>query len=331
MKRNSTKILIIRFSAIGDIVWTTPVIRCLKQQLPGVELHYCTKTQYAEMLSNNPYIDKLYFLKNSLGKLIKELKKEDYDYIIDLHKNLRTTIIKSRLRKKAYSYNKLTFKRWLFVNFKINTMPKAHVADRYLDTIKPLGVYDDKKGLDYFIEPGSEVSLHTLPETHQQGYVVIVIGASEFTKKLPLQKLIELCEKIDHPIILIGGREDFEAGKELILNIKKTLKPQLFNACGIYSISQSASIVRQAEVVFGHDTGLTHIAAAFGKKIYAIFGGTSPLGFHPYDDQHTILENRNLVCRPCSKSGRKNCPKKHFKCMEDISFDFDLKIKEKHH
>ena len=77
MDKKVKKLLIIRFSSIGDIVWTTPVIRCVKQQIKDVELHFCTKIQYKSMVEANPYIDKLHYLEDPIGDLIVELKKEN--------------------------------------------------------------------------------------------------------------------------------------------------------------------------------------------------------------------------------------------------------------
>jgi ADP-heptose:LPS heptosyltransferase len=319
------KILVIRFSAIGDIIWTTPVVRVLKKQMPDTELHFCTKFQYRELLENNPHIDKFYFLKDSLKALVQELKAEKYDYIIDLHNNVRTAILKFRLRQKSFSYRKYTWQRWLLVMFKINWMPHKHIADWYLETLKPLGIQPDGLGLDYFLNEKYEVPIDTLPKTHQQGYVAFVMGASEFTKKLPPEKMIELCQKINQPIVLVGGKEDVENGDFLKNHFIHHPIVQIYNACGKYGLSQSASLVKNAQVVFGHDTGLTHIAAAFGKKIYAIYGGTLSQYLYPYTPDHVLLENKGLKCRPCSKAGRSDCPKGHFKCMKEIKFDFELK------
>ena len=200
------KILVIRLSAIGDIIWTTPVIRGLKEQLDQAEIHFCTKYQYRKIVENNPYLDQIYYLKDEekgLQKLIEALKPEKYDYIIDLHKNLRTSWIKFKLWRKSRSYHKLTLNRWLFIKFKINTMPKIHVADRYMNTVKFLGVKPDGKGLDYFIDKKDQVALNTLPESHQKGYIAFVIGASASTKKLPFEKLKELCLRINQAIMYL--------------------------------------------------------------------------------------------------------------------------------
>jgi ADP-heptose:LPS heptosyltransferase len=143
MQKKIKKVLIIRFSSIGDIVWTSPVVRCAKKQLPGVELHYCTKIQYKSMVEASPYIDKIYYLEDSLGALIKKLKKEKYDFVIDLHRNIRTFMIKASLGTKSKAYDKLRIKRLLFTNFQINFMPNCHVVDRYFDAAAPLGIKND--------------------------------------------------------------------------------------------------------------------------------------------------------------------------------------------
>src|SRR6187431_504279 len=127
------KILILRFSSIGDIVLTTPVIRCLKKQLPGVEIHYATKNVFKGILENNPYVNKVHTLSVSTSDLIKELKAEKFDIVIDLHKNLRTTKIKWALGAKSYSFDKLNIKKWLFVNWKFKVMPDKHIVDRYIE------------------------------------------------------------------------------------------------------------------------------------------------------------------------------------------------------
>jgi len=338
MKAYIKKVLIIRFSSIGDIVWTSPIVRCIKQQLPEVNLHYCTKTQYKYLVEGNSNIDKVHYLGESLGALIKELKKENFDFIVDLHRNIRTTMIKLRLGADSKAYDKLRIKRFLFTNFQINYMPNCHVVDRYFDAAAPLGIENDDHGLDYFIPEKDEVELEWLPKSHQNGYVAYVIGATGWTKILPFEKMVELCDKINKPIILVGGKEDFEAGdrlekffntatgsKEIDDGLDKLgKKTVIFNACGKFNLSQSAYLVKQAQVVFGHDTGLTHIAAAFKKTIFSIWGGTVSNNFYPYGTKFFLLENTDLTCRPCSKSGRSSCPKGHFKCMKDIVFDFDI-------
>jgi len=336
----SNKILIIRFSSIGDIVLTTPVIRNLKKQLQGAEIHYCTKKQYSSILEANPYLDKIHYLEDSLNDLVAKLKKENFTYIVDLHHNLRTWILKTRLGIKSSSFKKLNLDKWLLVNLKINRMPSnIHLVDRYMETINSLGVTNDLQGLDYFIPDKDEVEDDWLPKEFQKGYVVFAIGGKFNTKKLPLPKMIHLCDMINRPVILLGGKEDQTTGDEIEKFFRKNQphpveeklfemnkKTLVFNGCGKFNLNQSASVIKNARYVFTHDTGLMHIAAAFNKEIYSIWGNTTPyFGMYPYKSKFTVFENNRLKCRPCSKIGHSKCPLTHFKCMNDLKFDFYLK------
>ena len=303
-----TKFLILRFSSIGDIVLTTPVVRCLKLQFPNSEVHFTTKKQFKVLVENNPYIDKYFLLEKSLNRLIKDLQSEDYDYIIDLHNNLRTSIIKFRIPAKSFSFEKLNFKKWHLVNFKINIIPNIHIVDRYLKTVESLGIKNDNQGLDYFIPDRDNVVINEV-------FVAYVIGGQHFTKKLPTHKIIEICEQSLTKVILLGGKEDFVTGEI----IQKALGKKVINACGSYNLNQSASLLQQAEYVISHDTGLMHIAAALKKRIVSIWGNTVPaFGMYPYLTDYKLVENNNISCRPCSKIGYSKCPKGHFKCMQDL-------------
>lgn len=313
------KLLILRFSSIGDIVLTTPVLRCLKTQKPEHEIHFATKKQYKGLLANNPHIDKLHLLEGSMSDLIDDLKKENFDQIIDLHNNLRTVNIWSQLRVKRYKLDKLNWEKWLMVRLKVNVLPYIHIVDRYLDTVAHLGVENDGEGLDYFIPENTSIEQFNLPAN----YYVYALGAQHNTKKLPLSKQIEMCNRLPHTIVLIGGKEDTDSGAKLAESCANTI-----NLCGILNIDQSALIMKGAQKVLAHDTGMMHIAAALKRTIVSIWGNTIPeFGMTPYypmdfdvSDCRTI-EVENLECRPCSKIGYEACPKGHFKCMMNQTFD----------
>ena len=311
------RFLILRFSSIGDIVLTTPVVRALKNQVEGAEIHYFTKPEYKEILETNPYIDKIHCLQKNLPVQLKAIKEEKIDYIIDLHNNLRTSRIKSNLKIISFSFNKLNFKKWLLVNFKINKLPDQHLVDRYFETVNVFDVKKDEKGLDYFIPVKDEVSLQKLPEDFQQGYIGFVIGAKHNTKKLTKEKIINIIRLLDYPVVLIGGPEDYQTGEEIV----GFTHGNVYNACGKYTINQSASLIKKAKVIITHDTGMMHVASAFKKKVISVWGNTVPeFGMYPYlpHEDSVIFENKGLYCRPCSKIGYKKCPKKHFRCIEDL-------------
>ena len=318
------KILIIRFSSIGDIVLTTPVVRCVKQQLKDAEVHFLTKKSFASVIEHNPFIDRKIYLEGEQAALIPELKQEKYDLIIDLHNNLRTLKLKSQVGVKSFSFNKLNIEKWLLVNFKMNRMPNVHIVDRYMETVKSLGVVNDGKGLDYFISQEDGNAIQKLPEEFQKDYIAFVIGAKHNTKKLPADKIISICKKLSRPIVLMGGKEDLDVGEKIASAIQTSnLGPQtVFNACGKFSLNESAALIKQASKVISHDTGLMHIAAAFKKEIISIWGNTVPeFGMYPYygnfETRNSNFEIKNLSCRPCSKIGFDKCPKGHFRCMVD--------------
>jgi ADP-heptose:LPS heptosyltransferase len=326
------KILIIRFSSIGDIVLTSPVARCLKNQFPDAELHYLTKKEYVPLLAANPHISKILTIKDKVSEITSLLKAENYDYIVDLHHNLRSFQVKLALRKPSSTFNKLNWERWLMVNFKINVLPKVHIVDRYFQAVKPLSVINDEKGLECFIPAADEVNLNSFPSSFRDGYIAFAIGAKHNTKQLPVHKIISICKGLSLPVILLGGENDVSKGAQ-IANAPESQDGDLggnriYNACGKFNINQTASIVRQAKKLITHDTGLMHIAAAFQKPIISVWGNTIPeFGMYPYKPGpgSQIIEVKGLSCRPCSKLGYNKCPKKHFKCMEEID---ELKVTE---
>jgi len=309
------KILVIRFSSMGDIIYTTPVVRCLKQQLPNAEVHFLTKPAFRYIYDNNPYLDKLLLLKPSLSETIKEIKSEQYDYLVDLHTNLRTSIIKLRTGIKAFTYDKQRLRKWLSLKFNLKLVPPVHLVDRYLKAVKPLGVVNDGQPINYYIK--NQYSLtHLLPATHHQGYIAFVIGATHFTKRMPNAKIISLCGQIKLPIVLLGGNDVKANGDE----IAAALGHRVYNACGITTLDESVFLTSQAKRLIGFDTGLTHIAEAFNIPIASVWGSTVPelLGVQPYQIDHSLVAGIELPCRPCSKFGQEKCPLGHFKCMNEM-------------
>lgn len=309
------KLLFIRFSSIGDIVLTTPAIRTAKDQIPNVEIHFLTKQTFIPILKSNPYVDRIFGFKTSLQEVLSNLKKERYDAIIDLHHNLRSFHVKRALGVPSFSFNKLNIEKWLLVNLRINRLPDIHITARYLDTLGHFGVMDDGRGLDYYIPQKSEVDLQTLPAAYQKGYIGFVIGGSYNTKMLPEDKIVSVCRAINYPVVLLGGPEDADKGEDIALRSGH----HVLNACGKYSLHQSASLVSNALRIITHDTGLMHIAAAFKKPVLSVWGNTIPaFGMYPFrpGEGSKILEIETLRCRPCSKLGYDKCPKKHFYCMQ---------------
>ncbi len=312
------KILILRFSSIGDIVLTTPVIRVLREQL-GAEVHFLTKRKYAATLEANPYLTRLWSFDKEITEVLPALRAEHFDTLIDLHVNLRSWRLRWALQfPTTYSFDKLNWQKYLLTRFKIDRLPRIHIVDRYLAAAAPLGISNDGKGLDYFIPPEQEVTV-PIPAGYPPAFVALVIGAAHATKRLPPDKLVELARALRQPVCLLGGPEEAAQGED----IARLAGPHVVNLCGQLNLHGSASVIRQAERVITPDTGMMHIAAALQKPITSVWGNTVPaFGMYPYygsrpDRNHTV-EIKGLACRPCSKIGYAQCPQGHFKCMRDI-------------
>ncbi len=317
------KILVIRFSSIGDIVLTSSVLRCLKEQLPNSEIHFLTKSSFGSVVEHNPFVDKVFTIDSSIKEITAELKQEKYNHIVDLHNNLRTRSLAFRLSRPTSRFPKLNWKKWKLVKFKKNTMPDVHIVERYFDAVNVLNVKSDGRRGDFPIPQAEELDLSSLYGLEPTKYVALVIGAKFGTKQLPINKLVELIDKLKEPVILVGGPDDKDLGEEIL---RKTRNDKTINSCGKHSILSSASILKQSRVVVSNDTGMMHIAACFDVPIVSIWGNTVPeLGMYPYrpkdKSSFSIHEVKGLNCRPCSKIGYADCPKGHFDCMmkQDVS------------
>ncbi len=305
---------------MGDIVLTTPVLRCLKK-IPGkeVEVHFVTKQAFAGLLRNNPHVDGLHLLDGSLRELITRLKALNFDYLIDLHHNLRSALVKLALRRPTGSCRKLNLEKWLLTRFKINRLPSLHIVDRYFEAARITGAENDGQGLDFFFSGNNDSLPSGFPRQWGNAFAAFVIGGRHATKRLPNEKIAGICRRLESPVVLLGGADDAANGQM----IAAAAGNKVLNACGMYSLEQSAAVVKKAGVVITHDTGLMHIAAAFGKQLISVWGNTVPgFGMVPYmptcPERSLIMEVKGLSCRPCSKIGYAKCPKGHFDCMMKI-------------
>ena len=314
------KILIIRLSSLGDIVLTTPVIRWLKEQQEA-EIHYFTKSIYKSILEHHPYISTIHVLKSELSPSIKALKKENFDLIIDLHKNIRSRRVVNALHKLSLSYNKLSFQKWLYLKFDINYLHKSQVTERFLKGLSSLGIKDDGKGLDFYLDPQAALPA-ALESTN---YQVIVAGGAYVTKRIPTNLIQDIVAASKGLSVILGGN-DIEEEASVITG------DNVINLVGKTSLHESARIISSSQLVVSGDTGLMHIAAAFQKPIVVIWGSTNEeFGYYPYygtlsNQTYKSISNDRLSCRPCSKYGRDRCPKEHMKCLKDLDVNKILSI-----
>lgn len=327
------KFLLVLDGPLEDIILSTPLIRALKTRWQETEVDYVTHPDFVPVLTENPYINRVVSRRE-----VAWLKQQSYDRMIDLQNDGDSWLLTWQLKIPCYRYKSRKLKTWLKRLWRKDTV-QTHQAEQYLQVVPDLNLERDRLGLDFFIPQSQIINLKDLPEGHQKEYVVFAINARYATRKLPVKRMIELCDKINKPIILLGEEEDKENGERLTrffdrdggyqdyepglaeLN-KKTV---IFNGCGRFNIHQQASLIKQSRAVFCYDHFQMHIAAACGKETFCIWGNTAPrFGYYPYQTKFTVLENNKLNCRPCSTTGFSRCPKGHFKCMEEMVFDFYL-------
>jgi len=311
-----SKILIIRFSAIGDIVLASPVMRILQEGLEGgAELHLVVRKRYLAVAENNPRLSKIFSFENTVQEVMEPISAEGYDYVIDLQNNFRSGLIKKRLGSLAFTVDKRNFAKFLWIKFGFH-FDIPHVVDRYIDTLKTLGLSDDGKGLEFHISETVSVDLPF------QSYTAVVIGANHFGKRPDASHWASIIHRIPGNIVIVGGKE------EEMMSTALLTEQRIFSVVNRLNLSESAWVVKNAQLVIAGDTGLMHIACAFQKNIISLWGCTRPgLGMSPWKpgSQSVMLEPVGRGERPCSKLGDSCKHGQLNRCIHEI----DLNVLEK--
>ncbi|MEJ5245540.1 MAG: glycosyltransferase family 9 protein [Bacteroidota bacterium] len=316
-------ILIARFSSIGDVVLTTPLLRAIKEQVPDSKITYIATKPMACLLEGNPFIDKLFlFDKSDSNRQIQILKRDilrannsqKYNIAVDLQNNLRSKIMLSGLYENKISYNKYRLYKLSLVHLKWLIRKPKHVVDRYFETIALLNVLNKNYKTEIFVH-NKEAS----KQKNEKLIFGIAHGAQHFTKQWLPEYFAELMKLISSQyqaqFYLFGNKNEIE-NSNIITNL---FNVNVENFTGKLSLSDTINKISECDYFISNDTGLMHIASALQKPIVAIFGSTVPeLGFTPYGVKN-IISQVSLNCRPCSHIGRSNCPKKHFNCMKKIT------------
>jgi lipopolysaccharide heptosyltransferase II len=347
--QNLNKILIIRFSSLGDVVLATPLIRILRQSFPRAKLDFLVRQEYAELLENSPKIDQLLKFDIKLGfrglrQLKKDLKNNNYNVILDIHNNLRSRYLCMGLAgpfSKTYvlRIQKQQFARFMLVKFKINLYRRLYgriiaVWEKYVRTARPLfggtamenstpGSARQEGRLEIFLSKESEKKAKKIhaEQLENKIYLTLAPGAKHFTKRWPAEYYCEFIERIYQETkiksVLIGGNDDI-AVSETILQCCSG--DAVISLAGQLSIQETAAVIKNSALLISNDSGLMHVADALTVPLIAIFGSTvEELGFFPVSSEATVIQNLGLYCRPCSHIGRSHCPQEHFRCMQEVT------------
>lgn len=322
--KSPKKILVLRFSSIGDIVLTFPVVAALKAAYPDCQIDYVTKPAFRHLLEACTGLSHIFTLEGSIRELRKDINFQSYDTVLDLHNNLRTLLLTAFSGAKVYKYPKNNWNKWLLTRFKIKQERRQHVVERYLSTLKQaFGLEVLAPENPYDIPESEQFSIQDATGFAPAKYVTFAIGAQFATKRLPTDLMIKLLQKMEHPLVLLGGKEDQQTANEIVAALGGQ---KVVSMVGQLNIHGSAWLVKNAAALLTHDTGLMHIGACFEVPIHLIWGNTvKDFGMYPFRlEQENCFqyEVENLKCRPCSKIGFQNCPKGHFACMRQQDLDF---------
>lgn len=345
---NINNILIIRLSSIGDIILTTGVINYLKFKFPNANIYYLTSNNFTELLTNNPNLTNVIPYDKSLNineqrdfksKVLKNLGINQFDLILDLHNNNRSRIFRNGIGKLILKVKKNRLRKLLLVNSKpiFNLFYKKKekntpfsVVDNYFEPLLQLEknklIFEQFK-FTLIKNIFEDKFLNNDNFKFISNSIIISPGAKHFTKRLPIQKYVDLCLLIlndnqNDNIIFLGGIEETEICDEIVKKIKESIDDdkidRIYNYCGSLTLLESFAVISKAKAIVCNDSGIMHLASASKTPIIATFGSTTTnLGFSPLSNSFKIIEV-DLDCRPCTHIGRSNCPEGHFNCMNMI-------------
>ncbi|UCH65463.1 MAG: glycosyltransferase family 9 protein [Ignavibacterium sp.] len=312
---NVNNLLIVRLSSLGDILLVTPLIRTIKNKYPGIDIDFVVRDEYKDVLKLNPHLRDVYIFhrdNNKIKELTSKVCNNKYDLVIDLQNNIRSHRLLSCFGDSVVKYKKLHVKKFLLILLKINLLKDTpQIPARYASVLDNFIL--DKQGPELFTDKPPYPKL-----SDANKLIGICPGSKHFTKMWPEEYFIQLgktLEKNGFNVVLFGGSDD----KEICKRISSILSSAI-NLSNNNDILQTAADMKICDVIYCNDSGLMHTATAVGVPVIAFYGSTvKEFGFIPYNAKNLILENISLSCRPCTHIGRGNCPKRHFKCMKEIS------------
>lgn len=291
-----------------------PVVQALRSHFGAeAQIDFITLNKFkgaAQLISG---INTIYTVEKRAIEVAPQLKSNGYNYLIDLHSNIRSGALARVLNIKTFKVKKLNDKRLALV-LGLNKKPVEHFVDRSLKTLESLSVSFDSSnpwGVINCSKPSQE-----LPEK----YISVAAGATYAGKQISQQTLEKVISSIDSRFVIVGGRDMGELGSSL----ENKFPNKVTNLCGAINLSETAYVMQNCEVALGGDTGAMHIATAVGAKLVSVWGCTRPsLGLAPWkaNPKSIILEPQNRGNRPCSRHGDK-CRYKRLGaslCITDVS------------
>lgn len=318
------KILVLRFSSLGDIVMTTASLRALHQTFPAARIDVVVREEFVDLLRFNPHVHRVIGFRKNQGwsgllGLLKLINSERYDFVYDAHRSLRTRLLMPWIRaRKRFYFKKHYFRRALALTFKLPLLDSKRFLERFVEPLSAEGVRFDNQGPEVFVDDASEASALARAGLLSDGTqrIGIVPSAQWPGKRWPpkyfRELLLKLCAETSYQMVVFGGPSDtFCEGIVSGLDPKRVVNTQ-----GKLTILESAALLRLCRFTVSNDTGLLHLADALGIPSVILFGPTSAeLGCLPFHPLSRVVEQK-LWCRPCSKNGEAPCIRTRRWCLE---------------
>lgn len=318
------RILVVRFSAIGDIVLTTPLLRALRTRHPEAHITFVTRQVYQPLLADNPRINEVigWEPNTPFGELAAALRARRFTHQLDLHGSLRSGRLRRALGGRWGKYPKHRLARMVLIRAKRNYYRDTrHVAERYFDAARHLDVRPDGAPAELYLRREAVVRADAFLEAHRLGrertLLAVAPGAAHATKRWPARHWAALIGRLTTraDVVILGGPAEAELGARLA----EAGGGRAASAAGCFDLQGTAALLKRARSLAAGDTGVMHMASAVGTPVVALYGPTvEPFGFFPYRARATVLQRNDLSCRPCSAMGGPRCPLGHHRCLETI-------------
>ena len=331
-----SRILVIRFSSMGDIVLTSPVTRALGRLIPDAEIDILTRSEYAPLAHALPGVTAVQCFEPRTGllSLVSRLTERRYDLAIDLHGNLRSRLVAmAGIAGRVLRYDKRRFARMAIVRRRRRSRPVPHAIDRYLEVLDRL---------DAAAAPGLEgahdAAEMRLPQLKVDGAAAAMVeerlagagigpdvrilgvapGASHGPKRWPPARFARVADHMaksrDLKVLLLGS----EADRPVTGEVARAMERPAVDWTGTTDLAMLPAAVRRCALLVSNDSGPMHVATAVGTPVIGVFGATHPrLGFAPVGPADTAV-TLDLPCSPCSLHGNRACRFRTHACMDEL-------------